>query len=261
MSAQVKPPVWKMVKEAVEALGGKTTNIAVRDWIQKKYPGTNPTTIGCQIIVSTVNHASRIHYPENQKPRQANAQYDFLFRPATGELEWYDPAKHGQWEIAELENGKLVVREVGKDDEIKEPEEPGKAFAAEAHLRDFLAKNLHVIEEGLQLYVDEGGTAGVEYRTDMGRIDILAADKNGGLLIVELKVERGPDEVCGQIMRYVGWVKRHLAKDKPVRGLIVAQHISERIRYALADVPNISAREYKLNITLHGIPHVDENRQ
>jgi len=66
-----------MVKEAVEALGGTTTNIAVRDWILKKYPGTNPTTIGCQIIVATVNHASRIHYPENQKPRLAEAQYDF----------------------------------------------------------------------------------------------------------------------------------------------------------------------------------------
>lgn len=54
-----KPPVWKMVKEAVEAIGGTTTKIAVRDWILKKYPGTNPTTIGCHIIVSTVNHASR----------------------------------------------------------------------------------------------------------------------------------------------------------------------------------------------------------
>ena len=57
--ANVKPPVWRMVKEAVEALGGTTTNIAVRDWILKKYPGTNPTAIGCHIIDSTVNHASR----------------------------------------------------------------------------------------------------------------------------------------------------------------------------------------------------------
>jgi hypothetical protein len=96
----VKPTVWKMVKE-VEALGGKTTNVAVRDWILKKYPGTNPTTIGCQITVCTVNHASRIHYPENQKPRLAEARYDFLFLPSAGELEWYDPTQQGQWEIAE----------------------------------------------------------------------------------------------------------------------------------------------------------------
>lgn len=59
-------------------------------------------------------------------------------------------------------------------------------------------------------------------------MDLLTVDKQGGLLIVELKVERGPDEVCGQIMRYFGWVKRHVANDKPVRGLIIAQHISDR---------------------------------
>ena len=61
----VKPPVWKMVKEAVEALGSPTTNVMVRDWILKKYPGTNKSTIGCQTIICTVNHDSRIHYPEN----------------------------------------------------------------------------------------------------------------------------------------------------------------------------------------------------
>lgn len=256
----VKPPVWKMVREAVEDLGGKTSNVAVRDWILRKYPGTNHSTIGCQIIVCTVNHASRIHYPENCKPRKAEAQYDFLFRPATGEVEWYAPERHGLWEIAELEDGTLVAREVQvESNEVDNKAEIiDRSFAAEAHLRDFLVKNLGTIEEGLQLYVDESGTVGVEYKTDMGRIDILAVDKNGWLLVVELKVERGPDEVCGQIMRYVGWVKRHIAAGKPVRGLIVARHISDRIRYALADVPDITTREYQLNITLRDVPHVDD---
>jgi endonuclease len=253
-----KPPVWKMVKEAVEALGGKTTNVAVRDWILKKYPGTNPTTVSCQIIVSTVNHASRIHYPENQKPRKAEGQYDFLFRPATGELEWYDPAKHGKWEIAESENGKLIVRELGDNEaDTEEKAETGNAFAAESHLRDFLSNHLDVIEGGLQLYVDDAGTVGVEYRTMVGRIDILAVDKNQGLLIVELKVERGPDAVCGQLMRYMSWVKRHVANGKRVRGLIIAQRISDRIRYAIADFPDVSAREYDLNVTLRDTPSVD----
>jgi hypothetical protein len=62
MSPKAKPPVWKMVKEAIEALGGTTANFDVRDWILKKYPGTNQTTIGCQIFVSTVNYASCGHY-------------------------------------------------------------------------------------------------------------------------------------------------------------------------------------------------------
>ena len=257
MKESKRPPVWKMVKEAVEAFGGKTTNIAVRDWILKKYPGTNTSTIACQIIVCTVNHSSRIHYPENRKPRKADGQYDFLFRPATGALVRYDPVLHGAWEIAEQEDGTLLVREGGEKPGPEGQEQSG--FAAEAHLRDYLAKNLDIIEDGLQLYVDETGTVGVEYSTEIGRIDLLAVDKKDGLLVIELKVARGPDEVCGQIMRYVGWVKRHLANGKPVRGLIIARHISDRIRYALADIANVTAREYELHITLKATPHIDED--
>ena len=248
-----------MVKEATDALGGRTTNVAVRNWILQKYPGTRPGTIACQIIVCTVNHNSRIHFPENQKPRRSNEQYDFLFRPSKGQLEWYDPIRHGSWEIAESENGSLVVRQAdtGKLEVDELPAaandavvDETKAFAAEFHLRDFLSKNLDVIEDGLQLFVDEEGAVGVEYATDMGRIDILAVDRNGCLLVIELKVDRGPDQVCGQIMRYYSWVKHHLANGKSVRGLIIAKHISDRIRYALSNVPDVSAREYQMNITL-----------
>jgi RecB family endonuclease NucS len=94
----------------------------------------------------------------------------------------------------------------------------------------------------------------LEYSTDVGRIDILAVDAQGGLLVVELKVSRGPDAVCGQLLRYKGWVKRHLAQGRRLRGLIIAQHISERIRYALADVEDVYLKEYALNITLKDVP-------
>jgi len=211
-------------------------------------------------MVCTVNHASRVHFSENSKPRQASGPQDFLFRPAKGELVWFDPAKHGEWEISEGEDRTLTVRQCRR--EPITPAVPGTAqfggtaFAAENHLRDYLAKNLSVIEDGLELFSDSDRD-GVEFVTEMGRIDILAVDKEGGLLVVELKVESGPDQVCGQIMRYVGWVKRHIAGPRPVRGLIIANHISNRIRYALADVPNVSAREYELNIRLRLIAHVD----
>lgn len=255
MTNEKRPFVWEMVKEAVEDLGGKTTNIAVRNWILDKYPGTNISTINCQIIVCTVNHYSRIHYSENQKPRQATSRCDLLYRPATGEIEWYDPSQHGLWEIFEQDDGKLIVQKVGT--EPTTPQNDGDSFAAEAHLRDYLAKNLEIIEEGLQHYVDDNGQMGVEFSTPIGRIDLLTVDTQGGYLVIELKLARGPDQVCGQILRYVGWVKRHMARDKPVRGLIIAQHISDKIRYALTDIPNINFLQYKLNITLENVPDLD----
>ena len=109
-----KPPVWQKVREAVKALGGKTTNKAVVALILNHYPGTNVNTIRQQIIFCTVNHSTRIHYPGNKKPRVANTRYDFLFRPepGSGQIELYEPEKHGKWEIHKGINGSLGVRQV-----------------------------------------------------------------------------------------------------------------------------------------------------
>jgi hypothetical protein len=256
MENQRRPYVWQMIREAVQALDGTTTNTAVRDWILARYPGTNTATIQCQIIVCTVNHPSRIHYPENQKPRQTPNQYDFLYRPERGKLVAYDAAQHGQWHIEEGEDGRLLVLQACKTPPNGPPPN-GHGFAAEDHLREYLAQHLAVIEAGLQLFVDDDDTIGIEYMTPIGRIDLLAVDVNGGLVVIELKVGRGPDAVCGQILRYTGWVKRHLARGRRVRGCIIAQHISDRIRYAMADVADIFLKEYELHMTLRDVPDLD----
>ena len=252
-----RPPVWKMIREATQALGGTTTNVAVRDWILERNPSKNKGSIQCDIIKCTVNHNSRIHYPGNHKPRRCTGSYDFLYQPERGKLEWYDPARHGQWEIAERDDGSLIVREadeLGGTVEAVAPvvsEKPtGHTFAAETHLRDYLVQHLNDIEEGLELYVDDNGVDGVEFITNIGRIDILAVDRESRFVVIELKVAHGPDAVCGQLMRYLGWVKRHLAKNQPVRGIIIAQRISDRLRYALADVQNVQLKEYELSLKL-----------
>ena len=248
-----RPPVWQMVKEAVEALGSPTTNVAVRDWVLAKYPGTKTSTIACQIITCTVNHPSRIHYGSNQKPRIADRSDDFLLRPGRGQLELYDPEKHGAWEIAETESGKLLVRQVDADRPPEPTIDTAETFAMETHLRDYLAANLGKIEEGLELYADEDGNTGVEYQTPIGRIDILAVDRDGGFLVIELKVSRGADAACGQVLRYKGWVRQHVAGDKSVRGMVIARRITDRIKYAVGEVPDVELREYTLEVTVHPV--------
>ncbi len=264
-----------MVVDAVKDLGGATTNGAVRDWILARYPGTHRGTIQCTIAVLTVNHESRIHWPEGAKPRVADPKnlYDQLFRPARGQVVLYDPAKHGRWAIIQRDDGKLTVEQIRETisghpmdfplAEILPVREGGHiatdsksdgdtlaCFAAESHLRDYLALQLEDIEDGLQLYVDESGTTGVEYSTPIGRIDILAIDRDGCFVVIELKVGRGPDAVVGQVLRYVNWVRKHMADGKRVRGFIVAQAISDKIRYALASDPDVRALEYGLRLTI-----------
>jgi len=251
-----------MIREAIEALGGKTTNVAIRDWIQEHYPDTNKNTIQCQIIVCTVNHFSRVHYPEGKKPRRADTQYDFLFRPSRGQVELYDPKKHGHWEIYQREDSRFDVRQIDADaieqnvlpTGVDAGNEKGSAFAAEGHLRDYLVKHLDQIEPGLELYVDEEGTTGVEYIIRIGRIDILAMDSSGDFVVIELKVSRGPDSVAGQVLRYKNWVKKHLAEGQVVRGIIIAQHISEKVQYAILGDSEISTIEYEINLVFRHIP-------
>jgi endonuclease len=259
MEAHPKPFVWQMIKEAVESQGNKATNIVARDWILEKYPGTSVNTILNQIIVCTVNHESRIHYRENQRPRQCNDTYDFLYRPGPGKLEMYDPRLHGMWEIAQDEHGVLQVRKVREKMENRKGEMTvGTGYIESDHLRAYIAKHLDLIEEGLELYVDIFGNDGVEYQTDFGPIDVLAVGQDGAFIIVEIKLENSPDASSGQILKFRNWVKRHLALGKPVRSYLVGSNIPEHVRYSLADLNDVYLKEYDVHIRLKDVPKITD---
>lgn len=84
-----KPYVWRMIKEAVNNLEGQISYAQIKDFISNNWDDVNPETITAQIIVLSVNHNSRIHYPENQKPRitNKNSPYDFLYNVGRGMVE------------------------------------------------------------------------------------------------------------------------------------------------------------------------------
>lgn len=251
----MRPPVWQMVKEAADHLGadGKTfTNAAVRDYVNSHWDDVNASTLACQIIICTVNHPSRIHYPENKKPRKANAQYDFLFRVGRGELRLFDADQHGEWEIA-AEGSGLAVRQVTEaPQEVQEEERSSQlgSLALESQLRDLLARNLPDVPElgSLDLYQHSDGREGVEFVTDVGNIDLLARTRAGAFCVLELKLERGPDAALGQVQRYMGWVQHHLAGGAPVHGVILAAQIGKKLLYAATQAPNVHLLEYELEI-------------
>jgi Endonuclease NucS len=68
---------------------------------------------------------------------------------------------------------------------------------------------------------------------DVGDMDFLLRTSSNDFVVLELK-RKGDDETVGQVCRYVGWVKKHLAKgNEKVFGVILAAHISENIRCAI----------------------------
>lgn len=252
-----RPFIWQMVKEAVENLGGKATYSEIKNYIHNKWENVNERTINAQIIVMSVNQPSRYHYPENKKPRISNTQYDVLYSIGRGEVVLYKPEEHGIWEIYENEFGGLGIRQVNNEEVLDETEDEivensNFLFPIEANLRDFLIKNLDTFKGSkLKLFEDENGRDGKEYPAGtVGNIDILTNDENGDFVVFELKLSKGADKAIGQLLRYMGWVKINLAKEKKVKGVLVANKMDEKIKYAILSTTDISLFEYEMKFEL-----------
>jgi 5-methylcytosine-specific restriction enzyme A len=108
-----RPYVWRMIKEAINSIDGQISYPKIKEYIANRWTGVNFDTVNAQIIVLTVNHPSRIHYPENQKLRlsSTNSPYDLLYRTGRGEVVKYDLEEHGVWEIFKGENNEFAVRQ------------------------------------------------------------------------------------------------------------------------------------------------------
>ena len=74
-----------------------------------------------------------------------------------------------------------------------------------------------------------------QYPTGLGPIDILARDKaDHNWVVIELKKGKSSDTVVGQLLRYMGWVKKHKASgNEKVRGIIITSAPDDRIKYAM----------------------------
>lgn len=148
-----------------------------------------------------------------------------------------------------IEDGKDPYFDVGKDtdDEFID----GDEFAYENALREYISNNLEIVETGLNLFEDGKGNIGVEYPADSWNIDILAVDNHENFVIIELKKSLSGDKVFGQIARYMGWVKEHLAKKgQTVRGIIIGGTISNELKYAAMLSNNVKLMEYSLSVKL-----------
>lgn len=122
-------------------------------------------------------------------------------------------------------------------------------FAQEEDLRDYLAGNLQLLEDGMTLWpVGKEQSAG-EFAVDGGRIDILARSSRGSPTVIELKVSRGYGKTISQVLLYRARVKE-LFNSERVPIVIVAREISRALKAAAGEVPDVSLFQYRLSMTL-----------
>ena len=126
-------------------------------------------------------------------------------------------------------------------------------FYMEQQLEDFIIENWSETEFGQKynLIYEDGELKSQQYITDIGRIDILAKDKNdNSYVVIELKRNQTSDDTVGQITRYMGWIEEKL-KDSNVKGIIVAGKYDERLYYAQRMLKNIEVFLYEVNFKLN----------
>ena len=128
-------------------------------------------------------------------------------------------------------------------------------FGLERHLHDFMRDNWSKLQLGKNwtIYSEPGDEeAGYEYPCKVGRIDLLARHKTKKeWLVIELKRGQTSDQTIGQLLRYVGWVKKELApKSHTVRGMIVCREADDSLQYALSTIQDVELMTYEVNFQL-----------
>jgi len=127
-------------------------------------------------------------------------------------------------------------------------------FRLEQQLQTFLKENWERIEylKDWDIYEREGDVVGIEYSTNIGRIDILAHHKTESRwLVIELKREQTPDSTLGQVQRYMGWIAERLAEpNDSVEGLILAGSFTDKLKYGLKFSRGVKLMSYEVRFDL-----------
>lgn len=227
----------------VIARRGRKTLVAVGKVVQTSVyaPGRNPF-----LASPDYSHHNFLEVEWQEQPR--NKVFPNLVFP----MQTLTEISEDQYRnVLEGSGTKLVAPE--PTEAIEDP----NAFVLEKYLEDFIVSNFDTIFKGtLQIYEDAEGADGQQYPTDIGSIDILAVEpKSSSFVVIELKKGRPSDQVVGQILRYMGWIKKNLCKDgQAVRGLVICRDPDPKLSYALEMTNNIDVRYYSVSFKLKEAP-------
>lgn len=118
----------------------------------------------------------------------------------------------------------------------------GHAFSLERDLQRALRGAITQLERGLR--VTDGG---VEHSVPSGRIDILAEDASGQVVVIELKAQTATRESVAQVLAYMGDLAQ--TQGTPPRGFLVAPDFDPRALSAARMVPSLHLRRYGFSFT------------
>ncbi len=138
------------------------------------------------------------------------------------------------------------TKALGVEDEEREIITGG--FTLEAELERQISSNPEIIESGLRII-------GRQYRTNVGVIDILAEDRKGTKVVIELKSGYADIGTISQILKYMSAIRREESSATDVRGIIIAHDFDDSlvdsVKSFLKD--KIRLMNYEVKITLRNL--------
>jgi RecB family endonuclease NucS len=84
-------------------------------------------------------------------------------------------------------------------------------------------------------------------RVHAGFIDILAKDKSGRCVVIELKAGDAKPDAIAQILLYMSCVADD--KNGQARGILIASDFVPRVRLAARAVPTLALQKYRFNFS------------
>jgi endonuclease len=135
----------------------------------------------------------------------------------------------GSWTVTNTKDEKLIITfdEVLADSSHELGVDPGlRKDGVEAHLQELLAASPTVLGDGMVLVRRE-------YPTDIGPVDLLCRDGDGGVVAIEVK-RRGEIDGVEQLTRYIERLERDSTLC-PVKGMFVAQLVKPQARRLAED--------------------------
>jgi len=208
------------IKRYVSSQQGKVTPKQIWAAVNSSHPDQwKESTFQAHMYACAVNQPKAyVHHASTEK---------FLYKHSDGTFEMYSEAMHGPNEWAPSEGQELA--------EVSEMVEA--SISLERDIEDHLVSNLESIEAGLRF-------VGRQVSTDVGRIDILAEDKAGNRVIIEVKVGDAKDSAIGQVMRYLGWYTRD--DKRAPRAILIAGSFPDGVRYAASAIPGLKLLAYRV---------------
>lgn len=138
---------------------------------------------------------------------------------------------------AALETSELAASVVDESTQQELTEYVESSLSLERDLEDQIVNHLDVLEPGLTLISRQESS-------EVGRLDLLARDREGRTVIIELKAGEAKDSSIGQIARYIGWYANK--EGKPPRAILVASGFAEPVRWAAKAIPGLKLVTYRV---------------